>query len=65
MNAIPCKLCGSIPVVKVRNYHVCRDYMSAYYVTCSFCGNGELQAYSVYEAIRNWNHENFKERNCA
>ena len=65
MKAIPCKLCGSMPVVKVRNYHVCNDKLSAYYVTCSFCGNEGLQAHTVNEALRHWNSENFKERHCA
>ena len=65
MNAIPCKLCGSMLVVKVRNYHVCNDNLSAYYVTCSFCGNEGLQAHTVNEALRNWNSENIKERHCA
>ena len=65
MNAIPCKLCGSMPVIKVRNYHVCNDNLSAYYVTCSFCGNEGLQAHTVNEALRHWNSENFKERHCA
>ncbi len=65
MNAMPCKLCGSMPVVKVRNYNVCNDNLSAYYVTCSFCGNEGLQAHTVNEALRNWNSENIKERHCA
>ena len=65
MNAMPCKLCGSMPVVKVRNYHVCNDNLSAYYVTCSFCGNEGLQAHTVNEALSNWNSENIKERHCA
>lgn len=65
MNAMPCKLCGSMPLVKVRNYHVCNDNLSAYYVTCSFCGNEGLQAHTVNEALRHWNSENFKERHCA
>ncbi len=65
MNAIPCKLCGSMPVIKVRNYHVCNDNLSAYYVTCSFCGNEASQAHSVDEAIRSWNEDNLKEQNCA
>ena len=65
MNAMPCKLCGSMPVVKVGNYHVCNDNLSAYYVTCTFCGNEGLQAHTVDEALRHWNSENFKERHCA
>ncbi len=65
MNTIPCKLCGSMPVVKVKSYHVCNDYMRTYYVTCTFCGNEGLQAHSVDEALSIWNSENFKERHCA
>ncbi len=65
MNAMPCKLCGSMPIIKERNYHVCNDYGSAYYVTCSFCGNEASQAHSVDEAIRSWNEENLREQNCA
>lgn len=65
MNVIPCKLCGSMPIVKVRNYHMCNDYLNTYYVICSFCGNESSQAYSVNEALRNWNCENFKEQHCA
>ncbi len=65
MNAMPSKLCGSMPVVRMRNYHVCNDYMSVYYVTCTFCGNEGLQAHTVNEALRHWNSENFKERHCA
>ncbi len=52
MKAISCKLCGSIPVVRIRNHHVCNDYLSAYYVTCSFCGNEVLQAHTINEALR-------------
>ncbi len=65
MKAIPCKLCGSMPIVKVKSYNVCNDYQNAYYVTCSFCGNETSQAYSVDEAVGNWNSENLKEQNCA
>ena len=53
MNAMPCKLRGSMPVVKVRNYHVCNNNLSAYYVTCSLCGNEGLQAHTVDEALSN------------
>lgn len=65
MNAMPCKLCGSTPVVKVREYHMCNDYLSEYYVICSFCGNEGTSAHSITEAIYNWNSENFKVKYCA
>ena len=62
MNIMPCKLCGSMPIVKVINYHVCNDYLSAYYITCTFCGNDGIQAHTVNEAISSWNHDNFKKK---
>ena len=65
MNAIPCKLCGSMPIVKVKSYNMRNEYQNTYYVTCSFCGNEASQAYSVDEAIRSWNEDNLKERHCA
>lgn len=65
MKAIPCKLCGSMPIVKVKSYNMCNEYQNTYYVTCSFCGNESIQAHSVDEAIRSWNEDNLKEQNCA
>lgn len=61
----PCRLCGAIPVVKVRNYNVCFYHLTSYYVICSFCGN-ESRAYpSVSDAINDWNEHNGQVRHCA
>lgn len=65
MNIVPCKLCGSVPVVKVRDYNVCIDYLTSYYVICSFCGNESRSYPSISEAINDWNDKNGLVKSCA
>ena len=58
----PCRLCGTVPVVKVRSYNVCVNHLTLYYVICSFCGN---ESTSLSEAINDWNDKNGLVKSCA
>ncbi|MBR0168025.1 MAG: Lar family restriction alleviation protein, partial [Synergistaceae bacterium] len=61
----PCRLCGSDPVVKVRDYNVCYNHLTSYYVICSFCGNESKSYPSMLEAINDWNEQNGQVKRCA
>ena len=61
----PCKLCGSIPVIKMRNYNVCFNHLTSFYVICSFCGTESRAYLSVSDAIDDWNEQNGQGRHCA
>ena len=64
-NMKPCRLCGSAPIVEVRDYNIYFNHLIAYYVICSFCGNESRSYPSQLEAIDDWNEQNGQVKHCA